>query len=98
MEFNEDKKLNFTDKNIREFAAGDTIYLKKNESGFTNMYFCKFIRFKQGIVEAEIISGEHNPKLIGFKCGKEIKARITNCYLWGIKPNSRYDFPSCQGS
>jgi hypothetical protein len=82
LEFSE-KKINFTEKNIREFKDGDTIYIKKHINGMVFMYLCKFRSFASGMVYAEIVSGDPNPKHLNFMRGTPIKAMLKNCYLWG---------------
>lgn len=80
--------VNYTTKNIREFQPGDTIYINKSiPSGHVVTWFCEFVKFERGVVYGKAITA--TPDWAFHKStdtGKEIKARLSKCYLWG-KPN-----------
>lgn len=79
-----DRTNNLTDKNIREFVAGDTLYIQKTERGYSVNYFVQFVSFERGIVKAKVLTIEPNyndprtPEQELF-----ITARLNKCYLWG---------------
>jgi hypothetical protein len=74
-----DEIINVTTKNIREFVSGkDTIYISKNDAGFSYHYLCKFKKIEKGIVTGEIITDDKSRRV-----GEEISARLTKCYLKG---------------
>lgn len=79
-----DNKINITTKNIRDFVVGkDTIYLQKNDAGYSYHYLCKFKKFEKGIVTGIIINKDNRDNTVCSQAGEEISARLTKCYLKG---------------
>lgn len=72
------RTINLTNKNIRDFAAGDTLYVRKLERGFLTDYLVKFVSFSRGIVKGEVVESEGGDVRDG-----TITARLNRCYLWG---------------
>ena len=79
---------NLTDKNIKDFQPGDTIYINKIENGYSYFYFCEFISIERGIVKGKIISVHRECAKIDI--GKTITARKNKCLLWGKDENDEY--------
>ena len=79
---------NLTEKPITEFVPGDTIYISKMENGRQIVYFSEFVSYERGVVRGKAIDWE--PGWAGthpHDDGKEVKARLSKCYLWGIFPS-----------
>lgn len=78
---------NLQPKCIKDFTEEDTIYMRV-KSGRNNSVtmLCQFKSFKGSMVTGTMISSTVNPKLYENQKGEEVKARITNCALYGKHP------------
>jgi len=74
---------------ITDLKQGDTIYIRKIQSGFSITYECSFVSYGKGIVTATIVSCDHDWNR---KTG-DIMARPSSCYLWGKGKDGAY--PRC---
>ena len=84
------RKINLTDKNIKDFQAGDSLYINKVENGYSKFYLCEFISINKGIVKAKVI--ERTERWDKNKPEDIITARKTSCMLWGNDPEQAKDF------
>lgn len=88
-----ERKINLVSKPLCDFRAGDTIYVKKNEGGFHQIYFCEFVEIRKGnIVAAKIIVVE-SIMTAGYAVGQILTARPSSCYLWGQRHDDHW--PRC---
>lgn len=85
---------NLTDKNIREFTPKDTVYITRNNGGYSLHYYCQFNRIENGCVIGNTISCYPNWWMHSTDTGKEVKARISKCYLFG-KDEKTDDWARC---
>ncbi len=91
---NRNSVINYTTKNIREFKAGvDTVYMRRlYGNGYQVTYYCTFVSYNRGIVTGKIISAEPEHTWSENSELKEVRTRITSCYLWGNdKSTLNYD-------
>ena len=86
---------NLTNKHIRNFTQKDTIYIRQKKGDYAYYYFCKFLSYNRGVVEAYVLNVDG--KTAGLEIGTIIKVRTTNCYLWGKSKNKKEypNFPRC---
>ncbi len=97
----DERVINYTDKNIKEFVPGDTIYFSKIFNGYQVTVLCKFIKYERGVVTAEPIYGSVNPDWghsYFFDSNKNpiiTTAKVTNCFLYGIDKGSGSLYNHC---
>ena len=83
------EKDNHTDKYINDFTEKDTLYMQKNESGYSYTFTLQFLSFGKGVVTGKIIDliQPNNLKSVWlgkdqYEVGEEIKGKITKCYTF----------------
>lgn len=54
-----ERQINLVSKPLCDFSAGDTIYIKKNKSGYARTYLCQFVSLHRGNVVVKIIGIEN---------------------------------------
>lgn len=89
-----DERVNLSRNTLREFKPGDTLYIQRLVSGYSENLLCKFVRLDRGVVVATVISSDRE---YWTKAGTEIRARASKCYLWGEYPEekTRWRNPYC---
>lgn len=90
-------KDNLTFKNIKDFQAGDPIYLHHSSysGGMINkVLLCEFVSFEKGKVTGKVISVDSNPSLHKHKIeeGWFESVRLQACSLYGKGPNDNHSF------
>jgi len=86
-----ERVVNYRPITIAELKPGDTIYISKNNDGVSCNYFCEFVKFEKGLVLGRQIW--INPPCLdhlSYK-GREIRARLDKCYLWGVPEDADED-------
>lgn len=91
--------VNWTPQNIRMFTSSDTIFIDKNEDGYSRSYYCQFVKFERGVVHGIVIAKDSSGSVCNrnyteygtFEVGQPIRARLDHCLLWGRKPNEKMD-------
>ena len=70
---------------IKDLQVGDTIHIQKRFAGFTQSYKCSFLRYKKGMVHAEISESAYHPRrstyILNMQAGEKITSRSCKCYL-----------------
>lgn len=84
-----ERVVNLTDKPLRNFAPGDTLYVRKIINGFSIHYFCEFVKIERGLVHVAPVSCEDKH----VTPPPTTTARASNCYLWG--QGDKGDWPMC---
>ncbi len=88
------RTTNLSNKPLREFTEGDTLYVKKMKNGFDYVYFCRFLKIEKGILHVAPISCERTYAPIP----ATMTARARNCYLWGQKADDPWAYCHWFGS
>lgn len=75
---------NVTDKPLRLFAPGDTLYVQRWEARERRNYLCRFVAVWRGRVVVEV----ETPALFGQHIkGERLSVRPAECYVWGRDRN-----------
>ena len=75
-------------KPLRQFEAGDLLYIEKMRSGFGFTYLCKFIELRRGVVVADIVEADRKEdRTIGV-----ITARASSCYSWSLSETEKRNY------
>lgn len=77
----ENREINLTKKNIRDFSPNETLYIQKLENKYSVDYLVRFDSFARGIVKGTVMSSDGYSAY--FEKGTTITARLSSCYLWG---------------
>lgn len=90
------REENLSDKPLRQFRPGETLYIKREVRGFSCMLFCRFVEIKRGMVHAEVICPDNQPEYRGrFPEGTPLAVRANACFLWGVRPGPGPKTPKC---
>ena len=87
---------NFTEKKISEFNENDTLYMQKNNSGFTYTFLLKFKSFSKSNITGEILDIQpNNLKSIWLGkeylvIGSELTGKISKCYTFKSSSGCRW--------
>jgi hypothetical protein len=74
-------------KPLRQFEAGDLLYVQKMEGGHSFIYLCKFIELDKGVVVAEIVKPETSfDERTGI-----IRTRAFACYAWTMSEGDKWN-------
>ena len=74
---------NLINKNVRDFTPDDTVYITRMDGKYSIHYYCKFNRIENGCIVGNALSCQPHWGMHSTDKGKEVKARISKCYLFG---------------
>lgn len=75
--------INLQDKSLKDFGPKDTLYIRKNERGYSFHYLCQFIKMERGVVHAKVIKSTDGRWMRDIDIPKTLSVKPYNCYLWG---------------
>jgi hypothetical protein len=79
---------------LRDFAAGDQIFVKSNKNGYVQFALCEFIKIDKGLVKAKVLKCYLERGDYAFDeltHGNIIRKRANNCFL--SKRQTSSDWP-----
>lgn len=87
------EKVNLHNRPLRQFKAGETLYLRRIKNDYMQLYECEFIGIEKGSVKVKIIGVGDGQQFLSGMVGKEITSRAKNFYLYGGKDKDhRWDY------
>lgn len=77
------------DTPLASLVPGDSIYVKKNRSGFQHIILCEFVGIERGIVSAKVVKPEERYLDRLYPVNSILTTRAANCAMY----DSRGDRP-----